>query len=367
MWVASAASSTSRRAARTVRSWRAPRTAAASTTARAAGASASRRAATARASASGAGPSARVGRADGCSSAWSTCSTNSGLPSVTAWTCAARPASPTSAATSATSRPASGTSRPKRRSASRCSSWRAAAEARTVPTRSSGWSCRCRATNRARSREGSSARCRSSRTTRSGRRAACSRSSWATASKSSIRSAPAGSSRTCSPRVRAPPRPRSSRTTWIHGQYGGATASSPQYAQHTVNPCARAVELSSRARRVLPIPAGPVRSRTGPGGCGASRSAATRAPSCRSRPTKRRISTSAGGSASGSRPPEPWWGDDMVRATVVGGPDRPEPAPVDPVRGDAGAQGGGAGLVSGRGWSAVGAGQWSSQATSPSG
>src|SRR5690606_31226442 len=173
---------------------------------------------------------------------------------------------------------------------------------------------------------------------------------------SSIRSAPAGSSRTCSPRVRAPPRPRSSRTTWIHGQYGGATASSPQYAQHTVNPCARAVELSSRARRVLPIPAGPVRSRTGPGGCGASRSAATRAPSCRSRPTKRRISTSAGGSASGSRPPEPWWGDDMVRATVVGGPDRPEPAPVDPVRGDAGAQGGGAGLVSGRGWSVVVAG-----------
>ena len=75
------------------------------------------------------------------------------------------------------------------------------------------------------------------------------------------------------------------RSAWTHGQYGGAPASSQTRPHRTRWPRSRAIDASSSANRLLPIPGSPPSRTRRPRPDAASASASRSSSSSRSRPT----------------------------------------------------------------------------------
>lgn len=243
-------------------------------------------------------------------------STNSGFPAVarcnsatipTAGAPVARPAtrSPTSLSVSA----AIGSTRASRTissiSAERSVERRISAS-RYVPMIRTLASCSTRATNCSICSDAASASCKSSRTMTSGCSRAASLSSVATASKSRKRACSgsmcaldSGASDDPSGRIRAisaerlrertpggPDSARTSRMTWIHGQWAGAPPPSQHRPHRTRIPFAVARLVASSASHVLPMPGSPVKSKSRPRSARAASIAERISASSRFRPTK---------------------------------------------------------------------------------
>lgn len=137
----------------------------------------------------------------------------------------------------------------------------------------------------------------------SGRFGSMSRSSemiWATSA------APAPSSRSnlsgSRPRIRA-------RIDWTHGQYAGAPPASQQRPHSTRAPRSRAIDPSSSASLLFPIPGSPASRNRRPSPARAASSPSTRAVSSASRPTKTEAPDGPG--AAEAKPP--WTGFPGVR------------------------------------------------------